>query len=72
MIMVSNGTDNTRPCKNQNFLSVTSEKIAIMTAFIESLERGNPKTYSHTSAIQMACRLFVEVSRIFFFSNQHM
>lgn len=64
--MVSNGTDNIRACKNQNFLGVTSEQIAVMTAFIESFERGNQKTYSHTSAIQMACRLFVEVSGAFF------
>ncbi|CAG9532415.1 unnamed protein product [Cercopithifilaria johnstoni] len=60
MVMVSNGTNNTKACKNQNFLGVTSEQIAVMTAFIEAFERGNQKAYSHTSAIQMACRLFVE------------
>lgn len=59
--MVSNGTDNSRACKNQNFLGVTSEQIAVMTAFVEAFERGSRKTYSHTNAIQTACRLFVEV-----------
>ncbi|MCP9259045.1 VWFA and cache domain-containing protein 1 [Dirofilaria immitis] len=60
MVMVSNGTDNAKACKNQNFLGVTSEQIAVMTTFIEAFERGNQKAYSHSSAIQMACRLFVE------------
>ncbi|VIO93667.1 Uncharacterized protein BM_BM10386 [Brugia malayi] len=60
MVIVSNGTHNTKACKNQNFLGVTSEQIAVMTAFIEAFERGNQKAYSHTNAIQMACRLFVE------------
>ncbi|VDK83242.1 unnamed protein product [Litomosoides sigmodontis] len=60
MVMVSNGTNNSRACKNQNFLGVTSEQIAVMTAFVEAFERGSQKTYSHTNAIQTACRLFVE------------
>ncbi|VDK74988.1 unnamed protein product [Onchocerca ochengi] len=60
MVMVSNGTDNAKACKNQNFLDVTSEQIAVMTTFIEAFERSNQKAYSHSSAIQMACRLFIE------------
>ncbi|KAL3993882.1 hypothetical protein ACH3XW_19435 [Acanthocheilonema viteae] len=60
MVMVSNGTDNIRACKNQNFLGVTSEQIAVMAAFIEAFERGSQKAYSHTNAIQMACRLFAD------------
>uniref|UniRef100_A0A1I7W3V1 VWFA domain-containing protein n=1 Tax=Loa loa TaxID=7209 RepID=A0A1I7W3V1_LOALO len=60
MVVVSNGTHNIKACENQNFLGVTNEQIAVMTSFIETLERGDQKAYSHTSAIQMACRLFVE------------
>lgn len=66
MVMVSYGTKNIKACKNQNFLDVTSEQIAIMAAFIEALERYDQKAYSHTNAIRMACKLFVEASRVFF------